>query len=74
MPRPPAESPSGGDVQAFLTRARNVRRFSAGRARLLFAIDATASRQPTWDLACELQADMFRSSADVGSLAVARAA
>jgi len=57
-------------VQAFLARAKNLKRFSAGRARLLFAIDATASRQPTWDLACELQADMFRSSADVGALAV----
>jgi hypothetical protein len=28
--------------------------------RLVFALDATASRQPTWDLACKLQAEMFR--------------
>ena len=70
MPRPPAEKASSGDVQAFLRRARTVQRFSAGRARLLFAIDATASRQPTWDLACELQADMFSASADVASLAI----
>jgi hypothetical protein len=70
MPRTPAERTSRGEVQAFLSRAKNLRRFSAGRARLLFAIDATASRQPTWDLACELQADMFRSSADVGALMV----
>ena len=70
MPRAPAKTAPGGNVQAFLSRAKTLRRFSAGRARLLFAIDATASRQPTWDLACELQADMFPSSADVGSLAV----
>lgn len=70
MPRPPAERNSGTGVQAFLQRARTIQRFSAGRPRLLFAIDATASRQPTWDLACELQADMFRASADLSALAI----
>src|SRR5207302_933971 len=30
--------------------------------------DATMSRQPTWDLACALQADMFREAAALGSL------
>ena len=29
--------------------------------RLIFALDATASRQPTWDTACQLQAEMFRA-------------
>jgi hypothetical protein len=57
-------------VQAFLRRARNLQRFQEGRARLLFAMDATASRQPTWDLAVTLQADMFRASADVAPLAI----
>ena len=32
-------------------------------ARLVFGIDATASRQPTWDEACRLTADMFREAA-----------
>lgn len=27
--------------------------------RLILALDATMSRQPTWDLACSLQAEMF---------------
>jgi len=66
----PAERPRQGEVGAFLARARNVRRFNEGRARLVFAMDATASRQPTWDLACELQADMFRAGAEVASLAI----
>jgi hypothetical protein len=57
-------------VRAFLQRARSLQTFNTGRPRLLFAIDATASRQPTWDLACELQADMFRATADVASLAI----
>jgi hypothetical protein len=38
------------------------------RGRLVFALDATMSRQPTWDLACALQADMFREAASLGSL------
>jgi hypothetical protein len=28
------------------------------------------SRQPTWDMACALQADMFREAAESGSLAI----
>jgi len=38
--------------------------------RLLFAIDATASRQPTWDLACELHAELFTEAARVGNIAI----
>jgi len=38
------------------------------RGRLIFALDATMSRQPTWDSACRLQADMFREAAGVGGL------
>ena len=70
MPRPPVKQASSGDVRAFLQRAKSVQRFSAGRSRLLFAMDATASRQPTWDLACELQADMFRATGDLAALAI----
>jgi hypothetical protein len=38
------------------------------RGRLVFALDATMSRQPTWDRASRLQADMFREAAAVGGL------
>src|SRR6478672_8843861 len=38
------------------------------RGRLLFAADATASRAPTWAIARELQAKMFREAAPVGHL------
>ena len=41
---------------------------TSGRGRLVFALDATMSRQPTWDMACALQADMFREAAAIGSL------
>ena len=36
--------------------------------RLIFALDATASREATWDTACKLQAEMFQAAATVGSL------
>lgn len=70
MPRTPAKQSNTGDVRAFLQHAKHLKQFRAGSARLLFAIDATASRQPTWDLACSLQADMFQASADVAALSI----
>jgi hypothetical protein len=36
----------------------------------LFALDATMSRQPTWDQACHIQAEMFRETAAIGGLEV----
>ena len=40
------------------------------RGNLIFALDATASRERTWDFACQLQAQMFREVATVGSLSM----
>jgi hypothetical protein len=40
------------------------------RGRLIFAMDATMSRQPTWDMALKLQADMFLAVKQVGGLDV----
>jgi hypothetical protein len=42
----------------------------SGAGRLIFALDATASRRETWDMACQLQGDMFRSVAAIGGLSV----
>ncbi len=41
-----------------------------GRGRMIFALDATMSRQPTWDTALQLQAEMFEEAAKVGGLDV----
>ncbi len=38
------------------------------RGRLVFALDATASRQQTWDQACQLQGDMFFKTRGIGNL------
>jgi hypothetical protein len=39
-----------------------------GRGRLIFALDATMSRQPTWDLAQQVQGRMFAAAAACGGL------
>jgi hypothetical protein len=66
-----APSARRGDVAAFLAEARaRPPRTEAGRGRLIFALDATMSRQPTWDLACQLQAAMFDAAAKAGGLEV----
>jgi hypothetical protein len=55
-------------VDAFLEQNRQRLAAAGGRGRLIFALDATLSRQPTWDIACRLQADMFREAAAIGGL------
>lgn len=70
----PTDSPitrsSDKAVTAFLDQvARHPARTEA-RGRLIFALDATASRQPTWDRACQLQADMFLEASRIGRLEI----
>ena len=43
---------------------------SAARGSLVFALDATGSREPTWDLAVDLQSKMFSEVAALGGLDV----
>jgi hypothetical protein len=64
--------PGRADVDAFLETAQRVPRTkgTTGRGRLIFALDATMSRQPTWDLAQGLQAKMFETAAGLGGLDV----
>jgi hypothetical protein len=40
------------------------------RANIVFALDATMSRQPTWDAATHLQGQMFHKVAGIGALNV----
>ena len=66
---PEARPSAAEDIAAFVAKARAMSPHGAGaRGRLVFALDATMSRQPTWDMACALQADMFREAASMGSL------
>lgn len=51
-------------IEALLKKVR------ANRGRLIFALDATASREATWDMAAQLQAQMFEEAAAIGGLEV----
>lgn len=67
----PDKPATGSAVDAFLRQlaATPAARPAPGqRGRLLFALDATASRQPTWDRACHLQGEMFKETAALGGL------
>src|SRR6478736_5625110 len=66
---PQAKTSASEDIAAFVAKARAMSPHAPGaKGRLIFALDATLSRQPTWDMACALQADMFREAAALGSL------
>ncbi len=63
---------SSSDIQSFTRKARELAKTTSNKhkGRLIFALDATASRQPTWDMACHLQAQMFEAAESVGSLQI----
>lgn len=65
-----AQSDTSADIAAFVAKARAMTPGKAGTGRMIFALDATMSRQPTWDMACQLQADMFREAGSIGGLSV----
>ncbi len=58
------------DIDAFIQKvvATPVTKAAGRRGRLIFALDATASRAPTWDRACHLQAEMFKETGSLGGL------
>jgi hypothetical protein len=59
-------APTRSEVDAFLADLK--KKAPITRGRLIFALDATASREATWDTACKLQAEMFREAASAGGL------
>jgi hypothetical protein len=65
----PTKSTSA-DVDAFLAKVAGLPtvKASGSRGRLIFAMDATASRKPSWDVACDIQAEMFKEAAALGGI------
>ena len=64
-------APDQGDVDAFLARVREMPAAAgAGRGRLVLAMDATMSRQHSWDMALSIQSDMFAEAGRAGGLDV----
>jgi hypothetical protein len=60
------------DVGRFLETVKRVpaRKTGAGPGRLIFAMDATLSRAPSWDMATHIQNEMFDSTTNLGGLAI----
>jgi hypothetical protein len=56
--------PTRAHLEEFFERVDPV------HGRIIFGLDATASRQPTWDVAAELQAKMFETATSLGGLDV----
>jgi hypothetical protein len=74
-PLPPQTVESAPDeVAAFIAQVKALspapQAAGRSRGRLIFAMDATMSRQPTWDMALALQADMFGAVKEAGGLDV----
>lgn len=68
----PAKGAASSAVDAFTREVARLppRAAGGGRGRLLFAMDATASREPTWDVASTQQGEMFVAAGEIGGLDV----
>ena len=71
-PKAPSSVVSNTAVDTFLRQVAAAPQplKSQDIGRLIFAMDATASRQPTWDRASQIQAEMFSECASLGGLAI----
>ncbi len=68
---PTRPNPNRTEIDAFLAKvAATPAPAAGGRGRLIFALDATMSREPTWDTACHIQAEMFEATRAIGGLDV----
>jgi hypothetical protein len=65
-------SAKSAEVEAFLRQvaAMPAAKPASGRGRLIFGMDATASREPSWDRAAKIQGEMFEATAASGGLDV----
>lgn len=66
------DRPAGSsEIDAFLKKVEATPSTGGGaRGRLIFAMDATASRQSQWDQALHTQAEMFQAAEELGGLDV----
>ena len=57
-------------IDQFIHQVQKLPKQSTSQGRLIFALDATASREATWDQACHLQSELFVATRDLGGLAI----
>ena len=71
VPAPAKAAPEDLEVSEFLAKVKELAvNPNDERGRLVFAMDATMSRQPTWDMAMSLQGEMFKAIKSTGGLDV----
>ncbi len=63
-------SRKSADVAAFLDTVSAAPTGKGEKGRLIFAMDATASRQPMWDRASQIQGEMFTETSALGGLEI----
>ena len=62
---------SHSEIDRFLDNAKSLSRSkTSSSGRLMFAMDATFSRKPAWDMACQIQSEMFLAAGQVGGLKI----
>jgi hypothetical protein len=57
-------------IDQFIDQSATLPVASQQSGRILFALDATASRQPSWDAACHLHSELFLATGAVGHIAI----
>jgi hypothetical protein len=57
-------------IAKFLESVKTLAPSRAPRGRLIIGLDATASREMTWDAACRIQGEMFEATAGLGGLEI----
>lgn len=71
IPKLPDKKSSAQDIQAFIGKVKNAPLVTGvGKGRLIFAMDATASREHCWDMASQQHAAMFAEADKVSALSV----
>jgi hypothetical protein len=71
IPKLPDKKSSGQDIQAFIGKVKNAPLVTGvGKGRLIFAMDATASREHCWDMASQQHAAMFAEADKVSAISV----
>ncbi|MFQ5954700.1 MAG: VWA domain-containing protein [Kiloniellales bacterium] len=72
LPSKPSGKAVASDIDKFLRQVAvtPVTTRPGERGRLIFAMDATASREPSWDRACHIQGEMFLETAALGGLEI----
>lgn len=57
-------------IDQFIEQVKSLPSATSSKGRMIFALDATASREATWDQACHLQSELFLATRELGGLSI----